>query len=113
MMSRQQAKAHQRSQFTLKNIVLNGLFITVVFFLNKLGTPGSLLGYLCLFTMASRSTEGAVKALSLGALFIIANSYLVSINMAHTYLRFPLVAVAGPVAAVERSVLLAAWVRCR
>lgn len=95
MMSRQQAKAQQRSEFTLKNIVLNGLFITVVFFLNKLGTPGSLLGYLCLFTMASRSTEGAVKALSLGALFIIANSYLVSINMAHTYLRFPLVAVAG------------------
>lgn len=95
MLSGQQSKARQRSTFTLKNIVLNGLFIAVVFFLNKLGTPGSLLGYLCLFIMASRSTGGAVKALSLGALFIVANPYLVDINMVHTFLRFPLVAVAG------------------
>ncbi|WPJ95013.1 hypothetical protein SH580_16415 [Coraliomargarita algicola] len=94
-MNRPTSKAQQRSAFTLKNIFRNGLFIAVVFFLNKLGPPGSLLGYLCLFVMASRSTEGAIKALSLGALFIVANSYLVSINFVHTYLRFPLVAVAG------------------
>ena len=94
-MSRPPSKADQRSQFTLKNIFLNGLFIAVVFFLNKFDLPGSLLAYLCLFVMAFRSTEGAIKALSLGALMIVANSYLVSINSAHTFLRFPLVAVAG------------------
>lgn len=95
MMSRQQVKAVKRSAFTLLNVIKNVFLIAVLFFLNKLGTPGSLLGYLILFIMAARSTEGAIKAMSLGALFIIANSYLVSINLAHTFLRFPLVAVAG------------------
>ena len=95
MMPRPPSTADKRSHFTIKNLFLNGLFITVVFFLNKLGTPGSLLAYLCLFVMASRSTAGAIKAFSLGALIIVANSHLISINMAHSYLRFPLVLVAG------------------
>ena len=95
MLPPQQAKAVKRSAFTLLNVIKNVFLIAVLFFLNKLGTPGSLLGYLVLFTMAARSTEGAIKAMSLGALYIIANPYLVSINLAHTFLRFPLVAVAG------------------
>ena len=95
MLPPQQAKAVKRSAFTLLNVIKNVFLIAVLFFLNKLGTTGSVLGYLVLFTMAARSTEGAIKAMSLGALYIIANPYLVSINLAHTFLRFPLIAVAG------------------
>lgn len=89
------SQAQQRTQFTLKNIFLNGLLITVLFFLNKLNAPGSALCYGILFLMAIRSVEGAVKAVSLSAIIIVANPYLVDINLVHTFLRFPLIAVAG------------------
>ena len=94
-MPRPQGKAQQRSAFTVKNIFLNGLLITLLFFLNRLGTPGSALCYGILFVMAARSVEGAVKAMSLSSIIIVANPYLVDINMVHTFLRFPLIAVGG------------------
>ena len=96
MMGRpQQGKANQRSAFTLKNIFLNGLLISVLFFLNKLSVPGSALCYGILFCMAIRSLEGAVKALSISSIIIVANTHLVDINVVHAILRFPLIAVAG------------------
>ena len=95
MMGRPQGKANQRSAFTLKNIFLNGLLISVLFFLNKLSVPGSALCYGILFCMAIRSLEGAVKAMSMSAIIIVANPYLIDINIVHTFLRFPLIAVAG------------------
>ena len=95
MMGRPQGKANQRSAFTLKNIFLNGLLISVLFFLNKLSVPGSALCYGILFCMAIRSLEGAVKALSISSIIIVANTHLVDINVVHTLLRFPLIAVAG------------------
>ena len=95
MMGRPQGKANQRSAFTLKNIFLNGLLISVLFFLNKLSVPGSALCYGILFCMAIRSLEGAVKAMSLSAIIIVANPFLIDINLVHTFLRFPLIAVAG------------------
>jgi hypothetical protein len=95
MMGRPQGKANQRSQFTLKNIFLNGLLISVLFFLNKLSVPGSALCYGILFCMAIRSLEGAVKAMSISSIIIVANTHLVDINVVHTLLRFPLIAVAG------------------
>lgn len=95
MMHHPPIQAQQRKKFTLKNIFLNGLLITVLFFLNKLNALGSALCYGILFLMAIRSVEGAVKAVSLSAIIIVANPYLVDINMVHTFLRFPLVAVAG------------------
>ncbi len=81
--------------FTFKDIVSNGLLIAVLFLLNKLGTPGSAVCYAVLFIMAIRSSAGAIKALSLSALIIVANAYLIDINLIHTYLRFPLIAVGG------------------
>ena len=95
MMRRPQGKANQRSAFTLKNIFLNGLLISVLFFLNKLSVPGSALCYGILFCMAIRSLEGAVKALSISSIIIVANTHLVDINVVHGILRFPLIAVAG------------------
>ena len=95
MMRRPQGKANQRSAFTLKNIFLNGLLISVLFFLNKLSVPGSALCYGILFCMAIRSLEGAVKALSISSIIIVANTHLVDINVVHGTLRFPLIAVAG------------------
>ena len=95
MMGRPQGKANQRSAFTLKNIFLNGLLISVLFFLNKLSVPGSALCYGILFCMAIRSLEGAVKAMSISSIIIVANPHLVDINVVHTLLRFPLIAVAG------------------
>ena len=95
IMGRPQSKAQKRSQFTLKNIFLNGMLITVLFFLNKLSVPGSALCYGVLFWMAIRSVEGAVNAMSLSAIIIVANPYLVDINVVHTLLRFPLIAVGG------------------
>lgn len=88
-------KVVKKDEFTLKNICLNFLLITVLFFLNKLGVPGSALCYVILFAMAIRSGEGAIKAISLSSFIILANPYLISINMVHTYLRFPIIAVAG------------------
>jgi len=88
-------KAEKRSRFTLKNIILNGLLISVLFFLNAGGTPGSALCYAVLFWMACRGTEGAVKAVSLSSIIIVANPFLIDINVIHTYLRFPLIALAG------------------
>jgi len=95
MMGRPQGKANQRSAFTLKNIFLNSLLISVLFFLNKLSVPGSALCYGILFCMAIRSLEGAVKALSISSIIIVANTHLVDINVVHGILRFPLIAVAG------------------
>lgn len=93
--NRAPSKAEKRSRFTLKNIILNGLLISVLFFLNAAGTPGSALCYAVLFWMAWRSTEGAIKAVSLSSIIIVANPFLIDINMVHTYLRFPLIAVGG------------------
>jgi len=88
-------KAVQRSQFTIKNIILNGLLISFLFFVNKLGPPGSLLCYGFLFLMAWKSVDGAIKALSLSAIIIVGNPFMIDINVVHTVFRFPLIAVAG------------------
>ena len=78
-----------------KRMVSNIILIAGIFFLNKFGSPGSALCYAVLFFMAIWSSEGAIKAMSLSALIIVSNSYLIDINLVHTYMRFPLVAVGG------------------
>lgn len=91
-------KAHKRvarSHFTIKNIILNGLLISFLFFVNRLGAPGSLLCYGILFYLAWSSVDGAIKAMSLSAMIIIGNQFLIDINIVHTLFRFPLIAVAG------------------
>lgn len=88
-------KEVKQDQLTLKSICLNGLLITALFFLNKFGMFGSVLCYAILFVTAIHSVGGSVKAISLSSLIILANPYLIDINEVHTFLRFPLIAVAG------------------
>jgi hypothetical protein len=94
-MNFQRKRAENKDQITLENICLNGLLITVLFFLNKLGVPGSAICYAILFMISIHSLEGAIKAISLSGLIIMASPFLIDINEIHTFFRFPLIAVAG------------------
>lgn len=94
-MNFQRKRVESRDQLTLKGICLNGMLITALFFLNSLGFLGSLVCYVSLIVIAIYSLEGAVKAISLSAIVVIANPYLININEVHAILRFPLIAVAG------------------
>ncbi|MGK0489418.1 MAG: hypothetical protein ACJAXB_002617, partial [Candidatus Endobugula sp.] len=91
----QKKRAEGRNQLKLKNICLDLMLMAVLFFLNKLGVPGSIVCYTALFAIAIYSLEGAVKSISLSAIIIMANPYLIDINEVHAFLRFPLISVAG------------------
>lgn len=94
-MSFQMERAKEKELVTIKNICLNIILLAALFFLNRFGVQGSAVCYTVLFIISIYSLEGAVKAISLSAIIILANPYLIDINEVHTLLRFPLIAVAG------------------
>lgn len=85
----------QRSAFTLSNIAVNVLIIAFLFFINRLGELGNIVSLGCLAIMALTSVSGGIKALSVLALIIMANPFMVEKTSILLIFRFPLVALIG------------------
>jgi len=81
--------------FTLQNVLKNFGLIVGAVLVNKIGAPGNLICYSVLLWMASQSSAGAMKALSLSALTTASNPALVSMTFVVAILRFVLIFVAA------------------
>ncbi len=78
--SRGSSRYARQGSFTWQNILKNGLFIAFMVIVNKAGAPGNALFYLILCSMAMRSSEGALKALSLSVMVTTINPAFVSLS---------------------------------
>ena len=76
-----QTKAVRRSLFTWQNILLNLVLISFLVFINKVGLPGNAIFYGVLIVMALKSSEGALKALSLSLMATTINQAFVSLSI--------------------------------
>lgn len=94
-MSQNHFKEMRRSEFTIKNIAINFVVIGLLFSVNKLGELGNLVSFGVLAVFALSSSSGALKALSMLGLIIMGNPYIVEKTMVITYMRFPLIGLAG------------------
>lgn len=76
--------------------VRNNLFVIIsLLFVNKLGAPGNLLCYAVLMGMALRTPAGALKALSISGLLIVASDFFVTRGAPAGPLKYVLLLVAG------------------
>ena len=66
----------------------NCLLIIFLLLINKFDTLGNVLSYIILLAIALRNVEGALKALSISGLMIVANSVLVTRGDLFTPLKF-------------------------
>ncbi len=94
-MFKRDSKDLKRSAFTLKNIALNGLLITFLFCINKLGALGNIICLSCLAVMAVRSVSGALKAMAILGLVVMGNPFIVEKTFVLTLFRFPVFGLAG------------------
>ena len=76
-----QTKSARRSLFTWQNILLNLVLISFLVFINKVGLVGNAIFYGILIVMALRSSEGALKALSLSLMATTINQAFVSLSI--------------------------------
>ena len=76
-----QSKGQRRSLFTWQNILLNLVLISFLVFINKVGLVGNAIFYVVLTVMALRSSEGALKALSLSLMTTTINQAFVSLSI--------------------------------
>ena len=76
-----QSKAQRRSLFTWQNIFKNLVLISILVFINKAGLPGNTIFYGILIVMALKSSEGALKALSLSLMATTINGAFVSLSI--------------------------------
>ena len=74
-------KAVRRSLFTWQNILLNLVLISFLVFINKVGLVGNAIFYGVLIVMALKSSEGALKALSLSLMATTINQAFVSLSI--------------------------------
>ena len=74
-------KAVRRSLFTWQNIFKNLVLISFLVFINKAGMPGNAIFYGILIVMALKSSEGALKALSLSLMATTINQAFVSLSI--------------------------------
>jgi len=68
----------------------NCLLIIFLLLMNKFGTLGNVLSYIILLAIALRNVEGALKALSISGLMIVASSFLVAHSVLFAPLKFVL-----------------------
>lgn len=69
--------------------------ISLIWFPNYFGTPGNLFSYAILVYMASRSTEGALKAMLISSLIINGNSFFMHLTSVAAMGRFLVLGVAA------------------
>jgi len=74
-------EAVRRSLFTWQNILLNLVLISFLVFINKAGLSGNAIFYGILIVMALKSSEGALKALSLSLMATTINQAFVSLSI--------------------------------
>ena len=74
-------KTQRRSLFTWQNIFKNLVLISFLVFINKAGLPGNAIFYGILIVMALKSSEGALKALSLSLMATTINGAFVSLSI--------------------------------
>ena len=87
--------ARANPYFNWTRIGKNLLLIISLIVVNKFGTLGNVLCYLVLFAMALKNTEGALKALSISGLLIVASEFFVIHGAPFGPLKFLLLLVAG------------------
>ena len=76
-------KTQRRSSFTWQNILRNLALISFLVFINKAGLPGNAIFYGILVVMALKSSEGALKALSLSLMTTTMNQAFVSLSIVY------------------------------
>lgn len=79
------------SVFTVANLLKNIAIILMLVGINKAGMPGNVAFYAILCIWALTSTQNAIKALSVGVLALVANTYFVTKSPAFSMGRFAIV----------------------